>query len=447
MDHRPRPFSFNRLVINAVLACVVSSLFGCSYMGYYARKTHWHVTYENIPSMSALSKYSPEDSLVVGGRIVNHHERKEPLLLVAVSNQYKQNEKVALVQVPASATFYMAFLPKGDYQLLLFADLDKNGDFEWNELIGRASMSVSPENAKGGAVLEGPPITVDFNHAGQVDFHLSETVRPTGYIYASLDDEFFAPRFGTMGLYNPTELISHTQGFIFGLEDFDAEKTMVLFVHGISGTPRDWKFIVDGLDRSRFQPFFFFYPSGLRLDKLGTLLAEIINAIQTSPGNGRHKIVLAAHSMGGLVTMSALNKLAEEGFPSSVKLYCSFSAPYGGIESARTALENAPAVVPAWRDIATDSDFIKYLSGRRLPKSLPFYLYFTYSGRSVLKGGGCSDGSVALQAQLEPSVQKAATRIFGFNETHIGVLNSTDARESFLRLLDMVEPPRSGEPR
>jgi pimeloyl-ACP methyl ester carboxylesterase len=166
-----------------------------------------------------------------------------------------------------------------------------------------------------------------------------------------------------------------------------------------------------------------------------------------SPGNGRHKIVLSAHSMGGLIAMSALDKLAEQGFPPSVKMYCSFSTPYGGIESARTGLENAPAVVPAWRDIAPGSDFLKDLTGRRLPETLPFYLYFAYNNPSMLKGGVCGDGSVPLYSQLEPSVQKAATRIMGFNETHVGVLNSTDARESFLRLLDTIEPPLSGGPR
>jgi hypothetical protein len=32
-------------------------------------------------------------------------------------------------------------------------------------------------------------------------------------------------------------------------------------------------------------------------------------------------------------------------------------------------------------------------------------------------------------------------RVFGFNETHAGILNSEVARESFLRLLDTVAPP------
>jgi pimeloyl-ACP methyl ester carboxylesterase len=303
-------------------------------------------------------------------------------------------------------------------------------------------VTIGPENSKGGAVVEGPSITVDFDHPGTVDFHLSETVRPTGYVYKSLDDEFFDPKYGKLGVYNPSDLITHTQGFFFGLEDFNDKKTMVLFVHGISGTPRDWKFIADGLDRSRFQPFFFYYPSGLPLDKLGTMLAQLIEAIDKDSKNGGPKIVLTAHSMGGLVSMSAINKLSEEKFPASLTLYCSFSTPYGGDDDSRKWIDNAPVVVPSWRDIGAPSAFLNDLTSRPFPKKLPFYLYFSYNDVSSFKMGESSDGSVSLRSQLLPSVQTSATRVIGVNETHVGILNSETTRDSFLRLLDTVSPPR-----
>lgn len=434
-----------RYIIITLLASCVLALSGCSYGGYYMRKAHWRQTFEYLPSVSALNQVAPEDSLILAGRIIRLQKRQEPLLLVAVSNKYQKNEKVALVQLrKASVDSYMAFLPKGDYELFVFADLDRNEDFEWNERIGGATVTVGPEHSKGGVVVEGPPITVDFDHPGKVDFHLSETVRPTSYVYKSLDDEFFDPKYGSTGLYNPSELIARTQGFFFGLEDFNEEKTMVLFVHGISGTPRDWKYITDGLDRSRFQPFFFYYPSGLPLDKLGTLLAQLIESIDKMSKNGGPRIVLAAHSMGGLVALSAINKLSEDAFPSSLKLYCSFSTPYGGDESAKKWIDNAPVVVPAWRDIGAPSAFLNDLTSRPFPKQLPFYLYFSYNDTSSFKLGESSDGSVTLRSQLVPSVQTSATKVIGLNETHVGILNSEITRDSFLRLLDTVSPRSAG---
>jgi pimeloyl-ACP methyl ester carboxylesterase len=432
------------IIILSLLASCALTIPGCGYGNYYMRKVHWRQNFEFMPSVSALNQIAPENSLVLTGHLIRLQNRQDPLLLVAVSNKYRENEKVAFVQIQKSSLdTYMVFLPQGDYELFVFSDLDKNGDFEGNEMIGRTKVTVGPEHSKNGVVEECPPITVDFDHPGNVDFHLSETVRPTSYVYKSLDDEFFDPNYGNMGLYNPSELIARTQGLFFGLEDYNEKKTMVLFVHGISGTPRDWKYITDGLDRSRFQPFFFYYPSGLPLDKLGTLLAQLIETIDKTSKNGGPRIVLAAHSMGGLVALSAINKLAEEAFPSSLKLFCSFSTPYGGDEAARKWIDNAPVVVPAWRDIGAPSAFLKDLTSRPFPKQLPFYLFFSYNDTSKFKLGESSDGSVTLRSQLVPFVQTSATKVTGFNETHIGILNSEMTRDAFLRLLDTVSPPRT----
>jgi pimeloyl-ACP methyl ester carboxylesterase len=432
------------IIILFLLASCSLTMSGCGYGNYLMRKMHWRQTFEYLPSMSALNQVSPENSLIVSGNIIRLQKRQEPLLLVAVSDRYRKNEKVALVQLhKTSVDSYIAFLPQGAYELFVFADHDRNGDFEWNECIGESKVAVSPEHSKGGIFVNGPPITIDFDHPGKVDFHLSETVRPTSYVYKSLDDEFFDPKYGNTGVYNPSELIAHTQGFLFGLEDYNEEKTIVLFVHGISGTPRDWKYISDGLDRSRFQPFFFYYPSGLPLDKLGTLLAQLIETIDRTSKHGDPRIVLAAHSMGGLVALSAINKLSSDGFLSALSLFCSFSTPYGGDEAARKWIDNAPVLVPAWRDIRAQSAFLTDLTSRPFPKRLPFYLFFSYNDTSKFKLGESSDGSVTIRSQLFPSIETSATKIIGFNETHVGILNSETTRNSFLRLLDIVAPPRS----
>jgi pimeloyl-ACP methyl ester carboxylesterase len=441
MDHRYR-LSLTRRVIIPFVAFLMLAVSGCGYFGYYMGTAHRNKTFETFPSMSGLNQVKPEDSLILAGKVSTLQKREEPLLLVAVSNRYRQNEKVALVQIPASTDEYMAMLPKGDYELFIVADLDKNGDFEWNEIVGHTRVSVSAEHAIDEAIVEGPVIPLDYNQPGKVDFHLSESVRPVSYVYNSLDNEFFDPKYGTMGLYNPSELMAHNQGIIFGLEGYSGEKTIVLFVHGISGTPRDWKYLTDGLDKSRFQPLFFYYPSGLQLDKIGALLAQVIESLDAHSKDGEHKIVLVAHSMGGLVALSAIKKLSEAGLPSSLKLYCSFSTPYDGNEAARKGIEIAPVVVPVWRDIASSSDFLRDLNSKPFPKRLPFYLFFSYLDTSKFKLGESSDGSVALRSQLLPALQESAVKVEGFNETHVGILNSEAARQVFLRTLDTVSPHR-----
>jgi hypothetical protein len=146
--------------------------------------------------------------------------------------------------------------------------------------------------------------------------------------------------------------------------------------------------------------------------------------------------------MGGLVALSAIDKLGEKRASSSLAMYVSFSTPYGGVDSARIGVEKAPFVIPAWRDIAAGSDFLVNLGQKPFPKKLPFHLFFTYQDQAIVKMGDSGDGVVTLKSQLFSSLQSVATRIYGFNETHEGLLTSELARKEFNRLLEGIAPGR-----
>ncbi len=431
---------FRRIIAAAMVSALILANAGCDYFGFYARKLHWGAVHDYQPSMKMLNRIAPENSLLLGGRIIKTKQHDKPLLLAAVSNRYRKNEVVALRTLGLPSDFYTLFLPHGDYDLYVFADLDGNGSFRRNELIGRtppgAPVAVTPEMSKDGAVVDGPMIVVDFDEPGTARFRLRVKVRKASYVYASLNDKIFHPRLGTAGLYNPAGWMARVQGLLFGLEEYDEDKTMVLFVHGVTGTPRDFTFFVDSLDRSRYQPFFFYYPSGLPLDKLSAVLAQTISFLDKSSRSNRHGIVLVAHSMGGLVSLSAIQKLAAEGLPRSLKMYVSASSPYGGNKSAQTWQDSAPAFVACWRDMAQDSPFLRQLAGQPFPENLPFYLFYGYNDPSLLKKYEKSDGVVTVQSQLEPRIKDMATKIYGFNDTHAGILKSKPAREKFIQLLE-----------
>jgi hypothetical protein len=144
--------------------------------------------------------------------------------------------------------------------------------------------------------------------------------------------------------------------------------------------------------------------------------------------------------MGGLVALSAIQKVSGAGCPSYLKLYSSLSTPYGGNDNAQWG-DKAPVKVPSWHDVATQSQFLRALSSRQFPNKLPFYLYFGYKAESTLAQRENSDGVITLRSQLEPFAQNSATRLIGINETHVGILQSEAARESFFRLLDAVAQP------
>ena len=62
--------------------------------------------------------------------------------------------------------------------------------------------------------------------------------------------------------------ISEERG-LFLLAPYDPDKIPILFVHGANGTPEGWKMIVEQIDRKKYQPWFYYYPSGFRLNKRG----------------------------------------------------------------------------------------------------------------------------------------------------------------------------------
>jgi len=417
------------------------ALSSCGYMGYYASRAHWNKNFDTFPSMFALNKIDPEDSLLLRGSIIRRQPRPEPLLVIAVSNRFQKNEKVALAQLSDASSTYWTFLPRGEYTIYVYADIDQDGTFQTEECVGWSQVLVTQEQSHGGIIVDGPAIVADSEHPVSTQFRVRERVRPNSYVYTSLDDDFFDPRYGSTGLYQPSEFIAHSQGFLFSLAPFNRRKTTVLFVHGILGVPRDWKYIVEGLDQDRFQPFFFYYPSGLRLDKLGTLLAEMIIALDRHTGGNHASLVIAAHSMGGLIAVSAIQKLAERNRVPSLKLFCSFSTPYAGDESAKKWVPTAPVVVPSWQDVAAESDFLNTMKIKAYPAGPPLHLFFSYYDKTTIKIGESSDGIVSLHSQLDPLFQQAATRIYGFRETHDGILHSEAARSVFLRLLDAITPP------
>jgi pimeloyl-ACP methyl ester carboxylesterase len=277
--------------------------------------------------------------------------------------------------------------------------------------------------------FKGPVLTLDVNSPATTALPIKVQVRDQEYVFRSLDDQFFDPQYGEIGMYDPEKLFTHTQRFVFALEKINSNKTMVIFVHGVAGTPRDFKYLVDGLDRTRYQPLFYFYPSGMPLQKLGSLLSDIMMVLAEDKQFHIKRVIVVAHSMGGLVGLCALNELCLNGAPAYLKGYISFNTPYGGVESAKKAIESAPAVLAAWRDVAPGSSFLERLYHGSAAGKIPVHLFFGY------ETGKSSDGTITLQSQLEGNIHLSAYKSYGFNASHVDILHDERVRQVFYQTL------------
>ncbi|HEY5761138.1 MAG TPA: hypothetical protein VIU34_35190 [Steroidobacter sp.] len=241
-----------------------------------------------------------------------------------------------------------------------------------------------------------------------------------------LEDVRFSPALIKQGMWSPGEFERSARGGIFFLDAPVAKRTAVLFIHGINGSPRDFRFLIAHLDRSRFQPCVFFYASGAGLGEIGHELSEAISEVHAR--YDVESMVIVAHSIGGLIARDlVLNQSAHAGV--DIPVLITMSSPWGGVPSAGVGVRLSPVVVDSWRDIAVGSAYLSSLffngdgGARRLPTSTRHYLLFSYR-KSWSSFGLSGDAVTSVASQLLRTAQEQAYRVYGFDVSHSEILTS-----------------------
>jgi pimeloyl-ACP methyl ester carboxylesterase len=149
---------------------------------------------------------------------------------------------------------------------------------------------------------------------------------------------------------------------------------------------------------------------------------------------GFRDFAVVAHSMGGLVSRGFLQRYKEGGGQAAIPLFVTISTPWGGHKAAAIGVKTAPAVVRVWVDMAPGSPYQSALfykdpdaksMPRGLPQGTPHHLLFTFKQGSATFGEA-DDGTVTVASQLQREAQRDATRLHGFDDTHMGVLESAE---------------------
>jgi pimeloyl-ACP methyl ester carboxylesterase len=371
-----------------------------------------------------IIQHLPEKCGIIMGTVYNETPAEHPIAIAVFTHDPKRKEFVDYTILFGSGG-YMLYIPEGNYSLHAFPI--RNMDLTANQEYLLNTFAYDNITLTAGSVLGG----VDIDVSKPVDLQLAhhQPHRKVGQLIGQilpLEDEVFAPKYGTMGWWSPSEFMEEIGSTITFLEPYDPNKIPVLYVHGAAGTPRTWDLLCQSLDRDNFQPWFFYYPSGLRIPTNVRLLDEKITALHKE-----HKfdtLYIVAHSLGGLVVRSFLNEHELDTDYSYLKLFITLASPLGGDPRAGKGLKHisdTDRLLANWLDIAEGSSFINTLYENELPSDLKYYLIFAFKGDSSTLSG-CNDGMVTLKSQLHPPAQDQAQAIFGFHETHIGVLVNPD---------------------
>lgn len=339
---------------------------------------------------------------------------------------------------------YQLYLPPFPYQIWAFADL--NHDF------------IMDPNEPRGAVQEGRWMKVDKagEHRGW-DIHLSINHRPSPVhvdlsvgasnpdltralktigVVTSLEDSRFRPTMQTYGLWRPVSSISKGLLGLFFLEKYDPCRTPVLYIHGMSGSPREFERLIGALDKDRFQPWIFSYPSNFRLHLMGDYLWSALREVKIK--HEFKELVVVAHSMGGLIARDALLKIdADQTIGIEAPMFISLSTPWNGQRSASSGLEFSPVVIPSWIDIVPNSAFITGLFARNLSKKTRHHLLFGFVD------GDAGDGTLTTASMIDPRAQYKAASFRGFPVDHAGILTDDAVLAHYLACLSEFKPRTS----
>lgn len=249
----------------------------------------------------------------------------------------------------------------------------------------------------------------------------------------SLNNRIFSRKYAHMGLWESLKFVKKIHPIIFMEEEYNPNKIPVLFVHGVSGTPADWKAIDQQVDKSKVQTWFYYYPSGFRLEhsakRLNKLLWDLKDRYEFK------KIIVVAHSMGGLVGRTFLVNNFQYPNKDFILFYVTLSTPWNGSSAANLGVEYSPTIVPSWHDVVPDSPFLKANFSKDMPEGVAHFLLFSYKGGKDIFTRQNNDGTVDIKSMLDERIQDKASLRYGFNEDHVGILNNKDVFDKISEII------------
>lgn len=389
----------------------------------------------NACSLKAINKQSIElENLAqISGKVTVKGGTTHTIIVAAIT---LDDDKATIISQNRASQHgsYQLHLLSGKY--LLGAYIDKNNNLIRDENEIAAMFSQNDERfteiiIKDKQIVNLDVITIDpeksINSYKKVEYNTNKTKENIGRII-SLDDAIFAKENSDMGLWRPIDFLKTIGGGLMFLQPYDKDKTPVLFIHGISGNPKEFQHIIKQLDKDKFQPWILYYPSGTPLSLISNYTVKTLTRLHHK--HSFHDIQVISHSMGGLISRDFLRLQEEKNLPFSTSLYITINSPMHGSDNAARGVEDSPIVIASWRDLATNSDYIKSLHLWRIPSKIPYHLFFSYLP------GEDGDGTVPMRSQLSLSLQSEATKIYATEGSHAGVL--TD-KQFIKRLINVIE--------
>ena len=382
------------------------------------------------------------DTGALSGTVEHRSSDRSRIIVTVFEDQSDTPVFVNATRVMEDGLFIFLVPPGHNYYLLAFDDRDGNTAYSPGEAVGMCGGS-SPDKIRVNSKRRYARCNLKLVKRGVMPAAFAASLAQPHSVkhnqvplvagdIADLNDARFSAESGEKGLWAPFDFITEVGAGVYFIEPYDPEKIPVLFVGGAAGYPQQWKYFIDHMDRKRFQPWFYLYPSGARLETAGRALDMFVKSLQKR--FRFQTLYVTAHSMGGLVARDFIFRNRRKPNNDYIKLLITISTPWGGHEAAALGTRYSPATIPSWIDMAVDSDYQKAVFARPLDPKVRFYLLYGHKGRPALLMGN-NDGSVSIASMLRTEAQNDALRTYGFDEDHDSILQSAVVVETYNSLL------------
>jgi pimeloyl-ACP methyl ester carboxylesterase len=248
-------------------------------------------------------------SVIAGTVSASSSLRETPVVVLAYSKSWNLR-KVADYTLLHEPGPFEVIVPRGRYTIVAFCDINRNLVYDAGEPAGQYPVAISAGER---ALIRNLNVTLAEHGQAEVDFPrgAAAAANPPEIVHstlpgalADLDDAHFSYENGKKGYWRPLSFFREIGCNIYFLDAYDPLKIPVLFVHGATGSPLGWRQFFDHMDLNRFQPWFYYYPSGASLQSMADILYSKLLNLQD-----RYcfdELIIVAHSMGGLIVRSVL---------------------------------------------------------------------------------------------------------------------------------------------
>lgn len=349
----------------------------------------------------------------VRGRVSVVGEARHPIVvaLVAVPTRPWGSTRLVRAIVLEGGGDFRFSVDRGRYRVIAFEDADRD------DRVSEGERSAASELLQIGRREFVNDLHLHVARVNDVPLMGKRLVDERQFVVgeiAELDHERFSAAVGEMSAWRPRDMVARHQPGLYFLEEYDPEKVPVIFVHGLGGYGAQFRALTEGIDRERFQPWVFTYPSGMRVEHSAELLLAVVR--EASVDTGAQHLCVVSHSVGGLVTRHALGHHLRQREVPLIRGLTTIGSPFAGLSAVAAGVRMAPEVVPAWYDLVPDQGFVRSLFRVPLPARMPNVLLFSYQEGSV------GDGVVPVSSQLRREAQEEASTIRGVEATHPGAL-------------------------